>query len=462
MLGEMVGSYRVTRLLGKGGMGVVYAATHKLLGREAAIKVLKPRYSRDEDMVGRFFNEARASSLIKHPGIVDAFDFGHLADGSAYIIMELLEGESLGQRLARESPLPFAKAVAITRQIAVILGAAHRKGIVHRDLKPDNVFLAVDPENPIGRVKILDFGIAKLLRTDGSSDPNGVTSEGQLLGTPAYMSPEQCRGAEAVDTRTDIYALGCMLYEMLCRRAPFHGAWGDILAAHLTEKPVPPHERNAVITEGLERLILDMLAKNRDDRPADMDAVIARLDSLERPVVTAVESSASTAPRSAGDARPRRRGWLLAVLAMLLAGAGAALVMMARRERPPVARVEPKETPRPTVTPLPRARILLTSQPSGAEVRLGGRLLGRTPVEHIADHGDGRAVYDLHLDGHVDARLEVALDRDQTVFAALEPTVAPPRPGRPPRIRPPAEAPPAPEPRKEDPINDGTVDPFAQ
>src|SRR5689334_4401433 len=187
MKGSVIGQYRVTGVLGEGGMGVVYAAEHTLLGRPAALKLLLPELSSKQDIVQRFFNEARAATAIRHPGIVEIYDFGWTNEGAAYIVMELLQGETLRARRAR-GPMPWSAALAITRQIAGALGAAHAKGIVHRDLKPDNIFLVPDPEVPGGeRIKLLDFGIAKLA---GQAVGQHMTRTGAVIGTPTYMAPE--------------------------------------------------------------------------------------------------------------------------------------------------------------------------------------------------------------------------------------------------------------------------------
>src|SRR3954470_10438963 len=184
MLGRNLGNYTVVSKIGEGGMGVVYLARHVTLGRPAAIKVLHPSMSSNQDMVTRFFNEARAATAVRNPGIVEVFDFGILEDRSAYIVMEYLEGENLGARI-RRGRLPLAATMTIVRAIARALQAAHEQGIVHRDLKPDNVFLVPDSELPSGeRVKLLDFGIAKLTY-DGSA--SGHTRTGTVMGTPAYM-----------------------------------------------------------------------------------------------------------------------------------------------------------------------------------------------------------------------------------------------------------------------------------
>src|SRR5712672_2225448 len=185
----IIGQYRVTGLIGRGGMGAVYAAEHSLLGRPAAIKVLLPDLSQKQDVVTRFFNEARAATAIRHPGIIEIYDFGWTPEGAAFIVMEHLEGETLAHR-AQRSRFHWPAALAIARQIAGALGAAHAKGIVHRDLKPDNVFVVPDPEVPGGeRIKLLDFGIAKLATETANAAHMTIT--GQVIGTPTYMAPEQ-------------------------------------------------------------------------------------------------------------------------------------------------------------------------------------------------------------------------------------------------------------------------------
>jgi len=267
-------------VIGQGGMGVVYAAEHPLIGRRAAIKLLLPELSQNQEMVTRFFNEARSTAMIQHPGLVDIFDFGHAPNGSAYIAMEYLSGESLAHRLARERPLGVDTLVEILRQMASAVGAAHKKAIVHRDLKPDNVFLVPD-QDVIGgfRVKVLDFGIAKLA---GDNSVSLKTRTGSMMGTPMYMSPEQCRGAGTVDHRSDVYAIGCIAFEMACGVVPFQGeGLGDIVVQHLRDAPPQPRALNPAIPPVLEAVILRALAKRAEERQQSMEELIAELDRLE-------------------------------------------------------------------------------------------------------------------------------------------------------------------------------------
>jgi eukaryotic-like serine/threonine-protein kinase len=296
-IGETVGNYVIEAKIGEGGMGAVYLAAHPLLGRKAAVKVLLPEHSKRSDLVTRFFNEAKTAASLRHPALVEVFDFGFLPNGSGYLVMDFLEGESLAARLERVAPLPPDGAAEIARQIANGVAAAHGQGIVHRDLKPDNVFLVADAELPgHERVKILDFGIAKLVlpNTVGSK---GATSTGMLLGTPLFMAPEQCRGAGQVDHRADIYSVGCILYMMLTARPPFnHEGVGEILAAHLHEPVAPPRTIDPTIPEALEAITLRALAKKPDERYQTMVDLAAALTSFLYPGGVAT-ASMPLAPR---------------------------------------------------------------------------------------------------------------------------------------------------------------------
>ena len=192
LVGRTVGSFKIASLLGEGGMGCVYLAEHTLIGRKAAIKILRHQWATSEGAVDRFMNEARATNVVGHPGIVDVLDVGMLPEGVPYLVMEHLQGESLGQRLARDGKLPIADALAITGETASAVGAAHDKGIIHRDLKPDNLFLVTDAQAARGEsVKVLDFGVAKL-RGDAAGRVRTLT--GALMGTPVYMSPRAVPG----------------------------------------------------------------------------------------------------------------------------------------------------------------------------------------------------------------------------------------------------------------------------
>ncbi|HEX7839822.1 MAG TPA: serine/threonine-protein kinase [Kofleriaceae bacterium] len=261
--GTQIGAYRIVKPLGAGGMSEVFVAEHALLGRRAAIKVLRARLSRRSDIVQRLFNEARIMTAIANPGIVQIFDFGFHVDGSAYIVMELLEGEALDARLARRGPLAIAEALPLVRQVASALCAAHAFGVVHRDLKPENIFLARDFEVTGGeRAKILDFGIAKLMGDDASATQDTV-----VLGTPSFMSPEQCRDAGTVGPRSDVYSLGCVLFTMVTGRPPFAQAASDqLLAMHQLEPAPAPSQHAPGIPEVIDHLVLRCMAKDPAER----------------------------------------------------------------------------------------------------------------------------------------------------------------------------------------------------
>ncbi len=299
MIGRTLGSYTIERRLGAGGMGTVYQARHQVIGRRAAVKLLNPEHARNADTVQRFFNEARAAAAIEHPGIVDVLDVGTGPDGEAYLVMELLDGESMADRLVRAGALPAATVVRLLRQIAAALAAAHERGIVHRDLKPDNIFLVPDPETTSGeRIKLLDFGIAKLHGALAADAP--ITTTGAVFGTPIYMSPEQCRGAEAVDHRADLYALGCIGFHAVCGEPPFRAAGlGDLLAKHMFEPPRAPRTLIASVPESLEAILLRLLAKAPAERFASAHALIAALDG--GPVAAAHRPSAELATALPGQ-----------------------------------------------------------------------------------------------------------------------------------------------------------------
>jgi serine/threonine protein kinase len=273
-VGDYVGPYRIVGELGGGGMGVVYQAMHELLRRPAAIKVLRPELGHLAMASDRFLTEARATTAIRHPGIVEVYDFGHTPNGQAFIAMELLAGETLAERLRRRGPFPIAEALTIARRIAAPLTAAHERGVVHRDLKPENVFLVKDHEGgPFDQVKLLDFGIAKLESTATAQR----TALGLVLGTPAYMAPEQCIGAEC-DHRADLYALGCILFEMLAGRTPYSGAHtSDLLSAHMRQ-PIPNIARLVTVPADITRLVTALLAKSPQDRPPTAVDVVAEID----------------------------------------------------------------------------------------------------------------------------------------------------------------------------------------
>lgn len=308
MIDVQVGSYRIIQWLAKGGMGEVYLARHEIMDRSVVVKVLHPDLSQNKDQVTRFFNEARAAASIQHPAIVDIFDVGY-ADGRAYIVMEYLLGETLAARLERER-FELEHALAVIRQLVGALRAAHERGIVHRDLKPENIYMVPDPDVPGGeRVKVIDFGVAKLAQEHTPS----MTARGSIFGTPAYMAPEQCTDSAAVDHRADLYALGCILYELLCGTPPFGRGGLELLAAHLRDEPPPLRSHDPSIPDDIEEITLRLLAKKPDERFASCDALIDGIEQTEAFVTWSTERLSrpslppfgySTIPPFARPARP--------------------------------------------------------------------------------------------------------------------------------------------------------------
>jgi serine/threonine protein kinase len=283
-VGTDVGGYVIEDVLGQGGMGVVYAATHPLIGKRAAVKVLRPELSTDVRAVERFITEARSVNQIGHPNIVDIFAFGTLPDGRNYYVMDLLVGESLRTRLKRTGALHVSEAAHVVDEISSALIAAHTKGIIHRDLKPDNVFMM----SVAGRwpeVKLLDWGLAKLL----SPTSKFRTVTGALLGTPVYMSPEQARAADTVDVRTDIYSLGVIAYELISGVAPFkRNTSMETLLAHAEEQVPPLADKVPGLPDELVQLIEAMLGKEPDERPtlAAVRTVLRRLKGTKIPTMS--------------------------------------------------------------------------------------------------------------------------------------------------------------------------------
>jgi serine/threonine-protein kinase len=449
MIGQSFGNYRVTGLIGEGGMGVVYAAEHPAIGRRAAVKILRSGLTDNPDIMRRFFNEARAANAIRHPGIVEVFDSGTLPSGVSYIVMELLDGESLAARLRKAGKLPPAEARALAAQMASVLAAAHAAGIVHRDLKPDNLFLVADDRDPDAEiVKVLDFGIAKL-GIDAAHDAKFRTRTGAVMGTPSYMSPEQCRGTKEVDHRTDIYALGVILYEMVCGRPPFVSeGFGEMVHLHISEPPPPPRTVNPTVPADLETIIMSCLVKNPDQRTQTMAELYERLTgrqvsgrraaarvsaaalaptmATEKPAdkVEKVEKTTFTQAALAVDqteVKPRsRRG--LVVSAVLVVGVAVGGVQLWHRRtasvasdvppaQPPIAAPAPPVAPTPAEKPVVTAAI--GSQPAGARVvrERDGAVIGTTPFRERWPSGDGVQKLRLELDGYRPEAVIVPLDR---------------------------------------------------
>ena len=457
--GDHVGAYAIVRRIGAGGMGEVFEARHRHIARGAAIKVLLSEFSSNEDVVKRFFNEARAASTIRHPGIVEILDCDvHAATGRAYIVMELLSGEDLRACLARAQSFrsQLTWVAAICGQIAEALVAAHAKGITHRDLKPDNIFLVQTADllqtadaGASTTVKVLDFGVAKLMAEGGAVN---ATQPGALLGTPLYMSPEQCRGAGKVDHRADIYSLGCMIFELIVGRPPFMGEGaGDLFVAHLSE---PPPELTALAPEtppGWSALVGSMLAKDPDRRPQSMLDVARELEGflgaragsaaigrgvaggtqiLLKGQTTLSEAATEGAPLESTFSKRRRTA---IGGAAVLAVAGIAFFLL----RPgPAVRAIPVDAPamqapapaavhaEPTAPPPGPAKTIIeiTSSPKGAEVWLGSedKPRGVTPLALSLLSGAAAQQVALKAAGYVTKTISVQSSHDDTMNVQLE------------------------------------------
>ncbi len=429
-IGETLGVYVLEQVLGEGSMGTVYLGRHQRLGRQVALKVLHEHLLRDQRLVKRFMQEGRVVNQINHEHIVEVHDFvEELAPERVYCVMELLKGETLSQRLATRA-VNLESVRTIGRQIASALGAAHAVGVVHRDVKPENIFL-LSRDGRDDWVKVLDFGIAK-------SDQNTVnlveSQQGTLLGTPRYMAPEQVAGLE-VDARTDVYALGTILYELLAGKPPFDASTFGQLAADIITRPPPPLPKQNALGEsipmGLQALVYACLAKQPKDRPASMGAVEAQLlseDSAFRGVA------------------------LKAAVGLLAVVVGAAVTTWALRPAPAVTAPPPLAAPAPAavvVAPPPpppaetEVTLAIDTHPAGAKVvRIDtGEVLGVAPFEKKLARADLLPVR-IELPGYVSLERELRLDQSQRVDMTL--TAVPPKVVKP-----------APRP-----VTDGVLDPY--
>jgi serine/threonine protein kinase len=458
LLGTLVdGRYRIEEQIGEGGMGVVYRATHVTLNKPLALKILRGDMAKDPEAVQRFMQEAQAATSIGHENIIDINDFGKLPDGTAYFVMEYLRGQPLNELIKRGGSIPTRDALQILRQIASALGAAHMRGIVHRDLKPDNVFVLSRGELS-NFVKVLDFGIAKV-----GTSKNRLTRTGMVFGTPHYMSPEQAAG-QGVDARTDIYALGVIMYEMFTGHVPFDAdTFMGVLHKHMFEKPAPMSGGESVRQLGaLEQITMCALEKKPENRYESMDALVADLDrvvggaaSMQRPSGqrTSAELADALEPKSRSELNlqrsyaPAQHPGSDSVPALpassrwpLYAGGGVLLLIAlaigwSMRDQPapepvaaPVASQPSVPTPaslpssesKPVEAPVPPAVLhtAVTSLPSGAELVIDGVIVGHTPTE-LSRPEEGERVVELRLEGYQRAQLSLRADSPSQLDVAL-------------------------------------------
>jgi tRNA A-37 threonylcarbamoyl transferase component Bud32 len=350
----LAGRYQIVRRIGEGGMGAVYEATHTVIGKRVAVKVLLEKFHAKSDFVARLLQEARLASAIGHEHIVDVTDFGTTDDGRSFVVMEFLDGESLAELTMREAPLPIERCLRIARQVAGALGAAHAKGIFHRDVKPENIYLVRRGDADF--VKVVDFGISKAVKPGGDDGEAGyrLTHTGLLLGTPLYMSPEQARGQEDLDHRVDIWALGVLLYECLTGEVPFRANnYLGIIAQVLNHTAPPPSQLRPElgIPDAVEAVVMRAMAKDRERRYQTMTELERDLDRLLagdqnvgfEPVTAEVNTRAAAGP-------PR---WPFALAAAVVLAGGVALALGRPVSTPAPAPVAAPAPPTPAPKPAP-------------------------------------------------------------------------------------------------------------
>lgn len=439
-------------------MGAVYEAIHETIERRVAIKVLNPQLAQNPEVSVRFINEARAVNLVNHPGLVQVSDFGQMPDGTAYIVMELLEGETLSKRLARlGGRLALPEALRLTRQITSALQAAHMKGIVHRDLKPDNVMLVTESDPESGtreRVKLLDFGIAKLNSASQGVNKSNTQTDA-VLGSPEYMSPEQCKGGVNIDAKADMYSLGVIMYRMVSGRLPFNAEGvGALMAMHIYEKPPDLRPLAPDIPPDLVALIEKMLGKNSAERPtaAQVQFEIEQMGTrIGMPMVTtsmqAVRSQIMSAEAMPDYSRgistlggvtgqstiapPKKSRTVLfvglGVTVAVIAGSAATAIFIRKPDKPPVViQTRPPDPPKEQTSPKetkkgPRWQV--DSEPPGADIiRVSdGEVLGQTPWNGEQPEGTGPVEVTLHLTGYSDRKIVLKPGSDAAYRQTLKP-----------------------------------------
>jgi tRNA A-37 threonylcarbamoyl transferase component Bud32 len=404
-VGDAVGHFRVIARLGKGGMGEVWLAEHPVVRKRVAVKAIPADRAVKEVARDRFLTEARAVAALAHPHIVALHDFGSTGEGDLYFTMEHLEGVTLARRLEEAKKLPVARAVAIAGQIADALAAAHAGGVIHRDLKPDNIYLIPGPGGA-DFVKVLDFGLAKRMDLSVS-----MTGEGQAIGTPEYMAPEQVTGKRDLDGRVDVYALGCLLYEMIAGEPPFRGDTTFVMRAHRDTDP-----DLAKLPPAIAPIVGRAMAKDRDQRYPTVAELAHALTDV--PPSGLVDSSA--APTREVRALPKTRLWIALAAAGAVVVAGVTTIALTRRPRPapPPAAALSTEKPRPVLS--------VESTPAGAEVTVDDIAFGQTPIGVKLDPERSAVIVELHLAGYQTVRRVIDPSVTHELSLALTPAAPPP------------------------------------
>jgi serine/threonine-protein kinase len=434
------GKYTILERIGVGGMGNVYKASQAGLSRHVAVKILKPELTRDADTVARFSREATAMSLLTHANTTRVYDFGQTDDGQLYLVMEYLEGQLITQRVAEHGPLPIVETLRIGEQILRSLGEAHAKGLVHRDLKPDNIFIVKAEGHYASVVKVLDFGIAKVVAPDRRVD-QFETQAGTVFGTPRYMSPEQAQGAP-LDQRSDLYSVGALLYQMLTGRAPFTDDDAVVvMAKHIQETPELPSKvvPDRHIPASLEAVVMKAMAKPADDRFQSAGEFEAALEACINDV-----RLAETASGRVRTPRRSRRNLAWALSAFTLAAASyAGFRVLAKVNEPPLrsallpdaavaANLRDDSQAAPTLEPLAiepglaegpePAVVAIRSEPQGATVFRNGARLGETPISLLVRPSEPFVRVELRLSGYQPLAAELtSKDGERTLKLNKEP-----------------------------------------
>ncbi len=442
--GNVIGPYQLVQLIGEGSMGRVFLARHQRLGRQVALKILRSEHVRNRSLVQRFFQEARAVNQINHEHIVQVFDFVEEqtpgGETRVYCVMEFLTGCNLWSLIKRES-LPVSRIAKIMRQVCTALDAAHRVGVIHRDIKPDNIFV-VPRADGSDYVKVLDFGVAKLTAPLTGETVSG-TLDGTMIGTPTYMSPEQAAGL-STDTRTDIYGVGTVLYEMLAGQPPFVSESFGQLVVQIITKPPPPLPPSTPggekIPVPLKKLVLRCLEKEPHNRPTSMSDLSEAFEFLLKRGYLAVKR----------DLTPRQIWAVTGLAAVLIAAASVSALRSSNSSKPatPVSRPPPSAT---AVTEAVTVRI--SSSPPGARItRLDTRTeLGLTPLSARLTRAEQPVPLRAELPGYAILERVVSLDQDTSVDLQLS-GLGTSSDGQPLKL---------PKKPKRRMTRDGTIDPFA-